>query len=298
MVAADVAVRAERALRIAGRARGVEDRGVVFGVDATSGSVASGALGAHRLVERDRPARQAPSPACHDHWRSSAARRGAPRAARRARRRAISTELARVRQPVLELCAGPPGVERHDDRADRRGRPERDRPLGIVAHRDATRSPFRRRSGRRGGGRAWQRRDSASRTSADRVRSAPTLTRRRRTRGSRCRRGRGCSRPAPATRPARASTPSTGPRDHDVLQLEHLPGRRQCGVRLGDRRNHRIGRRRIGRQRIGRHGSVVRIGSVGHADRMPAPAPSVGRSSQVQDLQRAARTDGSAASKK
>ena len=41
----------------------------------------------------------------------------------------------RIGQPVLELGARPPRVERHHNRADAGGRKERDRPFGHVAHR-------------------------------------------------------------------------------------------------------------------------------------------------------------------
>ena len=42
----------------------------------------------------------------------------------------------RVAEPVLELGPRPPRVEGHDDRAGSSRRPERDRPVGEVAHRD------------------------------------------------------------------------------------------------------------------------------------------------------------------
>ena len=41
----------------------------------------------------------------------------------------------RIAQAVIELAAGPPGVERNDDRADRDTGKERDGPLGQIAHR-------------------------------------------------------------------------------------------------------------------------------------------------------------------
>ena len=45
-------------------------------------------------------------------------------------------DAARVAQAVRELGTGPPRVQRHRDRADRDRRPERERPLGVVPHRD------------------------------------------------------------------------------------------------------------------------------------------------------------------
>ena len=42
---------------------------------------------------------------------------------------------AGIRQAIAEFRTGPPCVERHDDRADRGGGEEGDRPFGQVAHR-------------------------------------------------------------------------------------------------------------------------------------------------------------------
>ena len=65
------------------------------------------------------------------------ARRARPeRIARRVRVGDEDREL-RVVDRVVELLLGPPGVERHRDRADREDGGEGDDPFGVVAHRDA-----------------------------------------------------------------------------------------------------------------------------------------------------------------
>ncbi len=117
-VRAEVAVRAHRALRPAGRARRVHDRGVVLGLDLDVGQRRGG---------------KAPDVGEHVLDRGLA----------HVRLQAFQAFVIRdqhagagVGQPVRQLVSRPPCVQRHDDRADAARRPERHRPLRQVAHGD------------------------------------------------------------------------------------------------------------------------------------------------------------------
>ncbi len=121
-----------RSLGFAGGARGVEDRGVVTGIDLDIGH--RGAGGAHILESVD-TGRRLTTMADRNHPE--------PGQAIEDGRHALGPLLigdehggARVAQPVLELVGGPPGVQRHRHRADGGDGGEARHPLGVVAHAD------------------------------------------------------------------------------------------------------------------------------------------------------------------
>jgi hypothetical protein len=129
-------VRAEHTLRRRGRARGVEDGGIVLGADLDRGQVDIGRDVTEQLrqvsdagaeASRLRPSHQDVE----------------PRQLLELGRQSVQSLLvadqdrrARVPQAVREFGTGPPRVERNDDGAGSRRSPKRHRPLGEVPHRD------------------------------------------------------------------------------------------------------------------------------------------------------------------
>ena len=152
-VGADVAVRADGALGASRGARGVEDGGVVLRVDGDVGGRGVGVDVAERQCEgpfghRCRPVRRLADgggvPGCVAVRCSSATIRavkpGQPAeegADALGPLRVDEGDLGtRVLQPVAQLLAGPPGVERDDDGPGQGDGPEGHDPLGQVAHGD------------------------------------------------------------------------------------------------------------------------------------------------------------------
>ena len=137
-VRADVAMRAERALRLAGRARRVEDRGVVLGIER---DVGQRRRRRRRRRARPRTARAGAASAC-SLARDDDAARGR---ARRERSAEALGALARRRTTTFGRSRSRPysssGAVHHafsgtTTAPAAAARPEGDRPLGEVAHRD------------------------------------------------------------------------------------------------------------------------------------------------------------------
>lgn len=134
-------MRAERALGMAGRAAGIENRRIVVGVDRDLRERHIGQRGiigrrADQILQPRRPALQ----------RAGRTRNHDP-LHRGERRSGLDQPLmpliideqqtrARIVDAIFQLAGGPPRVQRHDDRADRGGSEEDHRPFGQVAHRD------------------------------------------------------------------------------------------------------------------------------------------------------------------
>ncbi len=118
---------AQGALGVAGRARGVEDRGRVVGEEFDVGELHVGGDVAEHVLERARPRRGL---AAGDDQRH--ARRGQPERALTVRDQHLGAGVAHA---VGQLGLRPPGVERYGDRPRRQHGRERDHPLRIVAHR-------------------------------------------------------------------------------------------------------------------------------------------------------------------
>ena len=131
-VAADVAMGAERALGLAGRARRVEDRRVVLGLERHDGHLGldRSPIGAEDLLEAIDPGSALPGLGPGDDHPGSGPEAFEPLAVDEHHSRPA------VAEPVLELGCRPPRVEGHDDRTRDCGRPEGQGPFGVVAHRD------------------------------------------------------------------------------------------------------------------------------------------------------------------
>ena len=141
-VRADVAVGAQRALGIAGGSAGVEDRRIVVGRDRHVRK--RHVLEIRPVVRRADQHLQPAEPAlaldrrarAADHHAFQVGQRGImvlqPLVALPVDERDLR---ARVGEAIFQLAAGPPGVQRHDDRTDRSRREEDHRPFGQVAHR-------------------------------------------------------------------------------------------------------------------------------------------------------------------
>ena len=136
-VGGEVAVRAERALRVAGGAAGVEDR---RGVVAGESDVRAGGCGERRPAggaadegfERGRALNRLGRP--RDDPFADARHVGAVRGEAAVAFGVDDDDArARIADAVAQFVAGPPGVERHRDRADRDDREEDHRPFGQVA---------------------------------------------------------------------------------------------------------------------------------------------------------------------
>jgi hypothetical protein len=122
----------DSALRMTGRARGVEDRDVVVGVDL---DLRHGDSVPQQVIESRGTGGRVRRRSNHDHLSTDGTGSGLIDA--------DQTLLvgehylgARIVECVDDLVGHPPGVERHSDRADRGDGDEGGDPLGIVAHRD------------------------------------------------------------------------------------------------------------------------------------------------------------------
>ena len=137
-----IAMGAKRPLGVAGGARGIEDRGIVFRLEQDRGhrpvgKIAPGVAGADHRLERRQLRALKRLWAARD---IDALELGALRQDRCDPLEAFGIDdgnaCAAVTQGVFELGAGPPGIERHGDRTHQPGGKEAHRPLGQVAHRD------------------------------------------------------------------------------------------------------------------------------------------------------------------
>ena len=129
-----IAVRRERPFWPPGRARRVHDRRIVIRRDANVGQTVPIEVRPQRVVERLGIRRT---------HRIAYAEHDVERQLRQIRRdalHALAVEYRGARPGVLErvvqFVARPPRVQGHRDRADRLARPERQHPLGIIAHPD------------------------------------------------------------------------------------------------------------------------------------------------------------------
>ena len=132
-VAAQVAVGSHRTLRPARRAGRVHDQRQVVRLGRDSGEIAARSSRQH-VVEVDRAGGQVVGAGADHGIDGGASQLGCdPREAL-----AVGDQHLRtgVGEAVGELGTGPPRVERHDHGADACRRPERQHPLGVVAHGD------------------------------------------------------------------------------------------------------------------------------------------------------------------
>ncbi len=130
-----VAVRRQRALRGARRARRVEDRGVVVGGDRDVGQAAGRVERRAQVLPPHDTGGQVAAVAAHDDHLGSEAREVGREALE-----PLAVEEQRlatgVGDRVLELRTEPPRVQGDGDRAERHRRPEAHDPLRVVAHAD------------------------------------------------------------------------------------------------------------------------------------------------------------------
>ena len=134
LIGADVAVGEQRALGLPGGARGVVDRGIVLGIQCAGRQFRGIRFGEHIVPGVNRRRQRAGT--AHDDGGFQIRQCGQMRfEARQTFGVDHQQAAARVRQRVGEFAAGQPGVQRHDDGADRHAGPEHHRPFGIVAHR-------------------------------------------------------------------------------------------------------------------------------------------------------------------
>ena len=127
---------AECPLGSTGRPRGVEDGGVVIGVHLHGGQIHLIGDIAHHLPEAGVSRRRrmgGDGPSHHDRLQG---RHPVDHVAQPFEPLTVTEQHLgpRVTQAVVQLLGAPPRVQGHDDRSRRRCRPERQRPLGHVAH--------------------------------------------------------------------------------------------------------------------------------------------------------------------
>ena len=144
-VGVDVAMGGERALRLAGRAGGVEDGRVVLGIDRRPPAAASGSGRsiARRPITSSSGTRVAARSACAPATRFERRPVGEMRRSRSSRSAStIATLAPEFVRPYSQLGAGPPGVQRRDDRAGRAAAQNATGHSGKLRMTMATRSPL------------------------------------------------------------------------------------------------------------------------------------------------------------
>ncbi len=126
------------ALREAGGARGVEDGGVVVGVDGGVGQGGRGGGTVHHVGPAHGVGRQGAVGAHGDDVQRATGAHVVEHLLEALEALVVGDEHlgAAVGEAVLHLGGGPPGIHAHHGRADRHGCPVGRDPLGIVAHGD------------------------------------------------------------------------------------------------------------------------------------------------------------------